>query len=827
MKKIMLLFIAGLIIIQNINSRNISFETPYLRMTLDEKGSVVSIYDKLLKIEYLPASQNAPLISIRVNNIIEHPSLLKQKDNLLMFSFTGNNVEVKVKAIAKPGYLSFELIGITRPEIIELVIWGPYPTTIREKIGECVGVVRNKQFAIGIQSLNVKTMGGYPSEENDIEPSYEIIETGNNIDMTAEWKNKKLYRGQTARVQDFGSILQAYCRNRNKERIISNWAHDYYVAPAFNDGGVIGSKIALFGCPAGKALEIIGQIELAEGLPHPALDGEWAKTARSATASYLIIEFNEKNLDQALELTKKAGLKYLYNGGPFKTWGHFILNEKAFPENWMSMKKCVDRASAKGIKLGVHTLSNFITTNDAYVTPIPDKRLAKVGESILTSDISVESEELFIGSPQFFNQMNNNTLHSVVIGNEIIRYKEVSGSEPWKLTGCVRGAFNTKASAHKKGEIIGKLMDHSYKVFLSNAGLSDEIAKNIAGLFNETGLMQISFDGLEGVWSTGMGQYARSLFTKTWYDNLKPELKGKIINDASNPSHFNWHINTRYNWGEPWGAGFREGQTIYRLMNQDFYRRNLLPSMLGWFNMSDQTSIEDTEWLLARAAGFDAGFAFNLSFQNVERNGQSEAIFRAINTWETARMAGAFTPEQKLRMEDINNEYHLESAGPGEWILYPYLIKRYVHEQKVRQPGEPVFSTFEFENPYEDQPMRFILTLLPNDKTGGSSVEMISFEVNNKNKIEIPVNLESFQNLKLNETGKLQIYDRNWKLLKVIDLKEKLPDLVKGNNKIIFDAEFNGEGPSNIKIEMKTIGIGEPLKAADQNHKPINDLKSF
>jgi len=181
-------------------------------------------------------------------------------------------------------------------------------------------------------------MGGYPSEENDIEPSYEIIETGNNIDMTAEWKNKKLYRGQTARVQDFGSILQAYCRNRNKERIISNWAHDYYVAPAFNDGGVIGSKIALFGCPAGKALEIIGQIELAEGLPHPALDGEWAKTARSATASYLIIEFNEKNLDQALELTKKAGLKYLYNGGPFKTWGHFILNEKAFPENWMSMK---------------------------------------------------------------------------------------------------------------------------------------------------------------------------------------------------------------------------------------------------------------------------------------------------------------------------------------------------------------------------------------------------------------------------------------------------------------------------------------------------------
>lgn len=814
MKKITLLFITGFIIIININARNISYETSYFKMEIDEKGYIVSIYDKLKNTEYLPGAQNAPLLSIRCNGEIEQPSLLKQKNNKLILLFGKNKVEAQINTVVKPDYISFELSGITHPEIIELVVWGPYPTTIRETIGECVGVVRNKQFAIGIQSLNVKTLGGYPSEENDIEPSYDIFATGNYIDMTAEWKNKKAYRGQTARVQDFGSVLQAYCRNRNKERIISNWAHDFYVAPAFNDGGVIGSKIALFGCPADKALEIIGQIELAEGLPHPTIDSEWAKTARSATASYLIIGFNENNLDQALKLTQKAGLKYLYNGGPFKTWGHFILNEKAFPENWISMKKCVDRAAAQGIKLGVHTLSNFITTNDAYVTPIPDKRLAKVGESVLAADIGAESEEIFIGSPQFFNQMKNNSLHSVVIGNEIIRYKEVSASEPWKLTGCVRGAFSTKTSAHQKGEIIGKLMDHSYKVFLSNASLSDEIAKNIARLFNETGLMQISFDGLEGVWSTGMGQYARSLFTKTWYDNLKPELKGKIINDASNPSHFNWHINTRYNWGEPWYAGFRESQTSYRLMNQDFYRRNLLPSMLGWFSMSSQTSIEDTEWLLARAAGFDAGFAFNLSFENVEKNGQSEAIFKAMNTWETARMAGAFTPEQKLRMEDINNEYHLEPAGSGEWILYPYQVKRYVHEQKVRQPGEPLFSTFEFENPYDDQPMMFILNLIPGENNTGSSVEKILFEVNDYNKIEIPVELEPNQILKLDGKGKFQVFDRNWKLVKEVDANKKIPVLSKGKNKIIVDAVFSGEGSSKIKLEVKTIGKGESVKAA-------------
>lgn len=807
-----LLFIAGMLLILNLSAKNIVIENLYFKIAIDERGYVVSIYDKLKNTEYLAEGQPSPLLSIRCNGEIELPSQLRQKNNKLTLVFGKNKVEAQIQTVIKPNYISFELAALTLSENVELVIWGPYPVTIRETIGESVGVVRNKEFAFGIQALNVRTLGGYPSVENDIEPSSEVFETGNNIDITAEWKNKKAYRGQTAKVQDFGSVLQAYCRNRNKERIISNWDHEYYVAPAFQDKGVVGSKIALFGCSPDKALDIIGEIEVAEGLPHPTIDGKWAKQSPSATASFIILGFTESNLDEAIKLTKKTGLKYLYHGGPFKTWGHFVLDEKDFPENWISMKKCVDRANAQGISLGVHTLTNFITTNDTYVSPIPDKRLAKVGESILTADIGTDSEEILIESPQFFNQMKNNTLHSVVIGNEIIRYDEVSAEEPWRLTRCIRGAFDTRSSAHQKGDKIGKLMDQGYKVFLSDADLTAEIARNMASLFNETGLMQTSFDGLEGTWSTGMGQYARALFTKTWYDHLKPELKGKIINDASNPSHFNWHINTRYNWGEPWYAGFRESQTTYRLMNQDFFHRNLLPPMLGWFSMSSQTSIEDTEWLLARAAGFEAGFALNLDLETAEKNGKSDEIFSLIKMWETARLAGAFSPGQKLRMEDVNNEFHLETAGTGEWKLYPYQVARYVHEQKIRQPGEPLSSTFEFKNPYDDQPMMFIMTLIPGEGSNGSAVEKVLIEVNNYHKIEIPVRIEPLQNLKLNEDGVLQVYDKNWNLINTITLAGKIPRLSNGKNKIIVDAEFTGRGPSQVKIEMKTMGPSEAVK---------------
>src|SRR6185437_13740292 len=132
---------------------------------------------------------------------------------------------------------------------------------------------------------------------------------------------------------------------RNRDRVISNWGHDKYLAPAFHDGGVIGSKICLFGCPAAKALENIGAIELAEGLPHPIIDGIWGKISPGATASYLIVDFSESNVDRAIEMTKRAGLKYLYHSSPFQTWGHFKLKPKLFPNGWDGLRTCVEKGS--------------------------------------------------------------------------------------------------------------------------------------------------------------------------------------------------------------------------------------------------------------------------------------------------------------------------------------------------------------------------------------------------------------------------------------------------------------------------------------------------
>ena len=264
----------------------------------------------------------------------------------------------------------------------------------------------------------------------------------------------------------------------------------------------------------------------------------------------------------------------------------------------------------------------------------------------------------------------------------------------------------------KKIPRISKLIDHAYKVFLGNAELNREIAENIADLFNATGLRQISFDGVEGNRSTGMGHYAEILFTKAWYDQLDPEIKKHYIADASRTTHYFWHIYTRMNWGEPWYAGFRESQTEYRLHNQKYFKRNLMPGMLGWFLMTPETSVEDIEWLLAKSAAFDAGYGFVLRSGVIESNGNSDKIMQLIGDWERLRMANAFSAEQKQRMEDINNEFSLEKTGDGQWNLLQIYSSKFNHENKVRQPGEPLYSTFNFEHKGQDQTMNFIITRL-------------------------------------------------------------------------------------------------------------------
>ena len=786
MRLVIYLLIFLFLICGNPAIAQVSFQTDYLKIDLDSSGSVKSLFDLAGGKEYLAENQPSALLSVRDFNGKNYQpieAVFSENNRLLTLSYGQTGITAVLRILPKKTHITFELVSIEPEQKVERIIWGPYPTTINETIGETIGVVRNSRYAIGIQALNVKTLGD-------------------------------------ASGRDFGSILHLYCRNRSQPRTDDVWGHDNVKIPAVKGCTMAGSRIALFGCPADMALETIGKIELAEGLPHPMLDGQWAKLSPTATASYMIMNFAESNIDAVLEVTKKSGLRYLYQGGPFETWGHFKLLSSHFPDGIKSMKRCVAKAEKMGIRLGVHTLSNFITPNDPYVTPVPDKRLAITGESTLVKAIDEKIAEIEIAVPAPFNNTDRNWMHTVVIGDELIRYGSVSKQPPYKMLNCNRGAFGTKPSPHPKGCDVRKLMDHPYKVFHSNLDLQHEISLNIADLFNKTGLKQISFDGLEGCYSSGHGDYARMLMVKDWFDNLKHT---DIISDASNSGHFSWHIHTRMNWGEPWYDSFRESQQEYRLKNQKYFQRNLMPPMLGWFHMKENTSLDDIEWLLARAAGFNAGFALCTSLPVLEKNGAADAILDAINNWETARHSKAFSQQQRESMQDTTKEFHLEQAGAKQWKLCPvYVTPAFKHNCQILQPGQPTSSEFEFTNPHAKQPLQFTLKVIAD---APASLSNPVFELDRSRRITFDVTLKPNQYLVCDRTEQAKIYDNHWNLLKTLKPAEPIPHITAGGHTIEFDCKYSGDTSPQVLINLKTIGNPEIVKA--KTNPPIIQKSKF
>jgi len=759
----------------------VQLQTESAALSIGFNGALMAFSRRSDGMDYLAKNQPAPLLSLRSGGTLLAPegATWDAAAHRLTLRFGKSGLSAQVRVISKTSHITFELIEISPAGSADLAVWGPYPTSIRKTVGEVVGVVRDGTFALGLQALNIKTLGGYP--END--------------EGSAD-------RPYGARQTDFGSVLQAYSMDRSRPRSIAVWSKraPNMPVPAVPGETVIGSKIALFGCPEPQALETLGRIEVAEGLPHPLIEGVWAKMSPERGRSYLIANFSESTIDEMLGYVKQANLMSLYHENAFKSWGHYEPNPKFFPGGMAGLKACADKAKASGIRLGAHTLSNFIQTQDPYITPEPDARLAKTGESTLTEAVDAATSTIPVASPEYFTNRLGNELQTVVIGKELVRYRSVSTNAPWKLLDCQRGAYGTTASEHPRGSAAGKLMDHAYKVFFPNLELQREIARNLARVFNASGLSHMDFDGHEGCLAPGEGTYGNEVFAKEFYDHLDHT----VINGTSPPlSHFYWHINSYCNWGEPWYGGFRDSMQEYRINNQAFCERNFIPKMLGWYLLRTSTCLSDMEWMLARSAGFDSGFALATSLDALRKNTESGPILDALREWEKARRAGVFTPEQREALRNPKREFHLQTVSGGGWDLFPFHDSAdFHHELVTRQPGEPTSVQWDVTNPDARQTVQIKLRVAG----GGGSIRNPILEINRSATLQIPIEIQAGQSLLLESDAIVRLYDAKGSPVQSFPMKKALPMVQAGTNQISFDCEFQGETPPKVSVTFKTRG---------------------
>lgn len=704
------------------------------------------------------------------------PAVAKKSGNLIQLLYAEKNVSIDIKCIEKSSHVVFEIVKATPSEKIEAVVWGPIAITIGQMVGEVIGVSRDEKVALGIQVLNIKTLGGdYPNNEG------------------STWA-----RGLAGVPKKWGSLLQAYSINREHMRQVNAWGGVFKNMPvaAIKGESVVGSRIALFTCEASKTLDRIEQIELAEKLPHPTIKGVWFKKSSLFGKSYLISSFGESEVDEMIGYTKRAGLVSLYHEGPFKSWGHFALDEKKFPNGWAGLKQAADKAHAAGLMLGVHTLSNFINTNDSYVTPVPDDRLSIIGSSFLKGNIDATTKIIEVASPEYFNQAENN-LHAIKIGSEIIQYNSVSTTAPYILTDCQRGAFGTMASPHNAGDEAKKLMDHAYNVFFPDVNMQRETAGNIADLLNKTGVDHWDFDGLEGGWASGHGDYGIELFAKDVYDNLKHDF----FFGTSVSKTFFWHACSYYNWGEPWYGGFKESMQQYRIDNQALFERNFMPHMLGWYLLTATTTLPDMEWMLARAAGYNAGFAMVARLNDLRQNSATNKLLDAIREWELARNTNAFNDEQREALKVPTNEFHLEKLADRKWRLYQFAgTSSFVKERNLRQPGEPTFAVWNYDQTWNAQPLQFQLTV-----SGEGSVTNFKLQVDNYFDLVIPATLKQGDVVICDGSQELRIMSSNGSTLQHINLTTAPPTLRQGTHSVKADGLF--EGTNSPKVECRFRGL--------------------
>jgi hypothetical protein len=415
-----------------------TFNANGLMMILDDEGYINTMLVEGREIaDY--SSGKIPLIRVKVDTawLIPIEGIYYSNSNRLYLAYWIEEkeelVEVVVAVEEKDDYLSFEVTEVNPDSLVNALVWGPYSVRMEETIGEIIGVVSGDSLAFGLQVLNVKTLGGFPLNTEGSDPS----------------------RSSTAVKTATGSAVQAYSLDRSRSRTIDAWWGQFRQMPVEAVPGetVSGSRIALFGCYSDQVLQRIEAIELTENLPHPTIFGIWDKRSTEKGRSYLIADYSEETIDELLAYTHQANLMTLYHMNAWKSWGHYELNAEYFPNGLEGVKNCWEKANRLGIRLGAHTLTDFINTNDPYVTPVPDPRLAITGSSVLTWDINEIQTEIPVASAFYFANEKANWMRTVRIGNELVQYDTVTGDAPAWLKGCTRGAFGTVIASHSPGPV--------------------------------------------------------------------------------------------------------------------------------------------------------------------------------------------------------------------------------------------------------------------------------------------------------------------------------------------------------------------------------------
>lgn len=646
----------------------------YLTLGLDATGAVAELVDSRSGRNYISPGKSVPLVRLVINDVLAKPAGVRwsSADNTLSFvNDAGLAFEVDVRVLQKNGYATFEVTRVSTDPAsdVKTLLWGPLPVAINQTVGEAAGVVRDNEFAIGLKPLNDRTEGAWPKEYPQYGWENDVIANPYNLYVAS------MEPWSVAAKTSWGAVLRAFTFDytRRRERLNAN---DYPIplGPLDSAASVIGSKIALYGSAPELVTTILSFIASGENIPYPTQNGQWQKVAQaSGQSSFVLDDLDTGNVGKAARFANSAGINYLYSPkydlGPWQSTGHYQF-DSSFGGSDNGAEKLVNTAKECGVRVGVHTMSDFISVSppDPYVSPPADPRLALGGQAPLSRNLSATSNMLFLGG--YVPVQDGINKQMLRIGNEFISFNAVQrGVTEWQVSGLTRGQWGSVPAEAARGTPVARVIVNSYDGAIGGLGIIDEIATRLGTIRNKVGIRYHSFDGVESASQTGWGSFGIArLINGTYAAHTGHD---GYISETSRMTSNAWDTLTRANWSN------LDMDQLYR--NNVFYQANYLPGMLGWFKITGLSLIR-IETMLARGAALNAGIGFQSTMTFLLSADETPDILDKIKQWETARNLGAFTEKQRAALRDQTTSWTLKSVTPGQsWSL-----------QQVNAEGVPI-----------------------------------------------------------------------------------------------------------------------------------------
>ena len=218
--------------------------------------------------------------------------------------------------------------------------------------------------------------------------------------------------------------------------------------------GLPGAKIALAGCPTREVREVLKEIVRAEGLPWSPLGGPFALDAEENRGSYLFAAVSESNVDEWIEL----GASRRFRGDPplplVAQAGPLRARPRPVPA-WPGRPEAGDRQAARRRPQGRHAHADGRHPGGR---PLGESRPGQASREGREFHARRSGRSRRQGHPHarapagletFWSDMS--TGNTLQIGDEIVAYTGISQEPPYGFTGCTRGQWGTKRSAHDQG----------------------------------------------------------------------------------------------------------------------------------------------------------------------------------------------------------------------------------------------------------------------------------------------------------------------------------------------------------------------------------------